>query len=245
MFARRLPRLRSAAFFLALGACAQGAGIGGTGGAGGTGGTGGAGGFLSTFSRAKAPVSTRLAGGVIKVVGPAGFCIEKSTRLTSGDGGFVVLGQCASISGNPNDAKAVVPAVLTVSVLPVTDAASVTLPALKAHFASQAGRAALAASGRAEDAQVLRARISDNALVLRVKDSSAPRPEQLTREYWRGLFTANGYLISLTVTGLDGYPMTPRTEQRLLGAFLRAMRAANPERENRGIGGLSLFNRLL
>ena len=225
-------RLSGAVALMAvLAACAPGGGAGD--------------GFLAGLARGKAPATTRLAGGRITVAGPAGFCIDKATRLATDSGGFVVLGQCASISGNPDDARPPVPALLSASVSPLAEASVAAPAALRAYLESPAGRASLARSGQAEQVEILAMQETDNALVVHVRDASPSRPAAISDEYWRAMFVLRGALVSLTVTGLTDLPISGATGRHLLADFRKAMRAANPERAKSGGGLANFFNRLL
>ncbi len=196
--------------------------------------TGGGGGVLAGMSRATAPTTTRIANGRINVAGPQGFCVQKSTRINSGGGGFVALGQCASISGNPADATVANPALLSVTATPLSDNAQATPEALRRYFTEGDGRGG-----------VKSARLEGGVLFIRASDRSARRPAGLSNSYWRALYQSNGYLISLSVSGLADSPISEATGRRLLGEFLQAMRAANPEGEKSANAVVSLFNRLL
>ena len=196
--------------------------------------TGGGGGVLAGMSRAKAPATMRIANGRINVAGPQGFCVQKSTRINSGGGGFVALGQCASISGNPADATVANPALLSVTATPLSDAAQATPQALQRYFTEGGGQDG-----------VKSAELEGDVLFIRASDRSARRPADLSNGYWRAMYQSGGYLISLNVSGLADSPISEATGRRLLTEFLRAMRAANPEGEKSPNAVLSLFNRLL
>ncbi|MCP5037156.1 MAG: hypothetical protein GY945_06095 [Rhodobacteraceae bacterium] len=205
----------------------------------------GGGGLFSGSSRDKAPQTIKLVGGRIRVEGPQGFCIDKATKLETNSGGFVVLGSCAAISGNPDDAVPRILAVLTISASPLENAGAATPDELKGFFGSSEGQAALAQSGLVEDAELLEISEADGVLFLQASDKSANRPDELEDEYWRGLLTLNDHLVSLTVTALKTYPFAEQTGQQLLHAFLASMKNANPEAENSGNGLRGLINRLL
>jgi len=194
----------------------------------------GGGGVLAGMSRAKAPTTARIANGRIKVAGPSGFCIDKSTRVNSTGGGFVALGQCASISANPADATVANPAMLSVSATPLSDPAQATPQALVQYFTEGTGRAGVES-----------AEIDSGVVLIRASDRSSARPAGLSNAYWRAMYASGGYLISLNVSGLSDSPITKATGRRLLGDFIKAMQAANAGGKNTGNGMVSLINRLL
>ncbi len=194
----------------------------------------GAGGVLAGMSRAHAPTTTRIAGGRIRVAGPPGFCVQRSTRINRAGGGFVALGQCASISGNPADATTANPALLTVTAMPLDETAPASPEALERHFRQGAGKAGVESVERRGE-----------VVLVRMRDRSPERPEALNDAYWRALYQSNGYLISLSVSSLAELPITGATGRRLLEDFLTAMQAANADSEKPDTGLLSAFNRLL
>ncbi len=215
---KRLRRLALQGMMLAfLAACSQ---------------TGG--GVLAGMSRSKAPTTARIANGRVTVAGPQGFCVQKSTRVSRGGGGFIALGQCASISGNPQDTTVANPALLSVSATPISDRAAASPAALQRYFSEGNGQGG-----------VKSAELEGGVLFVRARDTSARRPNDLSNSYWRAMYSSNGYLISLTVSSLADSPITEATGRRLLADFVKAMQAANGQRENTGKGVLSVFNRLL
>lgn len=220
--ARYLRRpLLAAGLLLFLGACFQT-------------GTGAGGGIFAGMSRAKAPSTARLASGRIIVAGPPGFCVQKSSRVTTRGSGFIALGQCASISGNPVDATVSNPALLSVSVTALSDSAQASLQNLAQYFTSGGGKDGV----KSVD-------IEDDVLIIRARDLSPRRPSDLNNAYWRAMFTRKGYLISLNVSSLAETPISEATGRRLLADFIKAMQAVNPRDEKGANGVVSLFNRLL
>ncbi len=212
--------LLAASLLVFLGACGQGGGLGG--------------GILAGMSRAKAPATARLASGRIIVAGPPGFCVQKSSRVTTRGSGFIALGQCASISGNPEDATVSNPALLSVSVTALSDPAQATPEVLAQYFTSGGGRDGVKST-----------EIEGDVLIIRARDTSPRRPTDLNNAYWRAMFTRKGYLISLNVSSLAETPISEATGRRLLADFIKAMQQANPRDEKDANGVVSLLNRLL
>jgi len=136
-------------------------------------------------------------------------------------------------------------AMLTVTVSPLGEVQAATPDGLKRFFRSKEGRAALAQSGQADDARLLDMKTTDTALLVQAEDTSPGRAEMLDDEYWRGMLTLNGHLVSLTVTALKTYPFAEQTGQRLLRSFVSSMQNANPEPKNGGQGLMDVLNRLL
>lgn len=187
------------------------------------------GGMLSGFPGTKAPKTTRLVGGKIQVAGPAGFCVDRSSKVGGGGAGFVALGACASISNNPNDAMPPVRAILTVSATRLSDV-GLGIPAQLSDFLGRAeGRAALAQSGVADHLTLMRKETDGSAVIMQVRDVSPNRSPALNNEAWRGMFVAKGHLISLSVSALNTYPFADATGEKILRAFVDVMRQTNPE----------------
>lgn len=197
-----------------------------------SGGTGA--GVLAGMSRATAPATARIANGRINVAGPAGFCVQRDTRIKSGGGGFIALGQCASISANPADATVANPALLTVSATPLADPTVATPEALERYFAQGGGRAGVEST-----------ETRNGVVFVRARDASSRRPDGLNDAYWRALYQSGGYLISLNVSSLADSPISGATGHAILTDFVKAMQGANADTENGSNGMLSLFNRLL
>lgn len=199
----------------------------------------GGGGFLSGGSEAKAPRSTHLAAGLIAVEGPDGFCIDKSSQVQTGSGGFVLLAACAAISGNSDDAVPPVLAVLTVSVSALTAPDLASPDELQAFLATEAGLATLSQSGQAHHSELLGLAAADGAggaVLIHVADTAPDRPAALADEYWRALFQANGHLINLKVAPLTSHPISEQTGHALLRAFVAKMQKANPAGETSATG---------
>ena len=81
-------------------------------------------------------------------------------------------------------------------------------------------------------------------LILQANDTSPNRSAKLADTYWRAMFTLNGHLVSLTVSGLNTYPISQNEGQALIRNFVQSVQNANPVREKSNKGLLSLFNRL-
>jgi len=183
---------------------------------------------LGGTSGGHAPRSIRMANRQINVTGPEGYCIDKATKRATGSGEFVLLGTCAAISGNAEDAAPRLYAILSVSVLEIQDRVSAAPQALHAYFQSDDGRAALAQSGDVTDVRLVQAQVEDGALILQAVDTSGARSDQLSDTYWRGMFPANGHLVSLTVSALGVYPISQNEGYALMRDFVKSMQTANP-----------------
>lgn len=154
--------------------------------------------------------------GAVVAVAPAGYCIAPGAGQRQADSAVVIMGRC-SATGTAE------PAVLTLTVGQAGSAGAMTGggAALAAYFTSDAGRAALSRSGRAEDVQVLAAREADRAFLVQVRD-------RLAGDYWRGIAGLRGRLVTVTAAGpSEDAPLPAAKGRALVEATLAALRRAN------------------
>src|SRR6056297_132833 len=103
-----------------------------------------------------APETVLVAENVV-VAGPPGYCIDAGAVRETGSAAFVLLGSCASLSGDGIRAMPDAPGVLTVLVSPAGGGAVFSAASeqqLQRFFSSDEGRIALSADGRAESVEV-------------------------------------------------------------------------------------------
>jgi hypothetical protein len=174
-----------------------------------------------------APRSMSVAAGRVVIEGPAGYCIDTNGSRDTTAGTFVLLGSCDSISGVSTQPRPQAPAVLTAAVSAGTSGAGIagSEKRLARYFESRAGRAALSRSGKARTVTILGHHDGDGAFFLHLSDSSA-RPDPTVS--WRVLFDLNGHIVTLSVVGLPGRPISARHSEALLRAFIAQVRAASP-----------------
>ena len=175
------------------------------------------------------PVQAMLvSGNGVTVVGPDGYCVDPGSSRERATGSFVVLGSCATLSGAVNGPGK--PAVLTALVSPPSDPALVpSVAELERFFRSDAGQAALAHDGRAPSVTLLQIDARDPVLFLKLRDTSADRPVDLSDRSWRAILPLRGRLVALSVAGHDDLPLSDADMRRTLDRFVAAMRGANPE----------------
>lgn len=170
--------------------------------------------------------SLAVAQGTVIVAGPPGYCVDRRLSRTGPGEAFVTLGNCAALSPGATG-PAGVPAVLTAT---VSDRpATPPDPArLEAFLRSDAGRAALSRSGRAETVQILAARREGAMLLVQIRDGSAVGPGPATGpDYWRAVFDAGGRLVTASVLSFAGRPLDRDEGFRLLAAFAARIAAAS------------------
>ncbi|WP_424990330.1 hypothetical protein [Fluviibacterium sp. S390] len=168
----------------------------------------------------------RVAQNSVTVVGPSGYCIDKSGSRDRERGSFVLLGSCATLNGEPEGPTA--PGVLTALVSPETDQPQApTAAQLERFLRSTSGRAALSHDNRADTVTLLDIRRDGDVLLLKVRDRSTGRPDDLQDTSWRAVLAMKNRLVALSVHSHEAVPMTDAQMRRTLDRFLAAMRAAN------------------
>ena len=95
--------------------------------------------------------------------------------------------------------------------------------ALAQFFTSTAGRKMLSRAGRAADVQVIRALQAEGTFLMYLSDRAIG-------SYWRAVTGLNRRLVTISVTGAAGAPLTSAQGRALLDATLSGMRMANPGR---------------
>lgn len=182
-------------------------------------------GFLS-----QAPDRIVVASKSVVIAGPPGYCVDKSSTRDSNTGAFVLLGSCASISNSVLAKAPQTPGLLTASVSSASDTEIArSLDRLESFFESDAGRAALARDGRAQSVQVLETRKTENAFHIHARDSSANTIAGITEDYWRGLLDVRGRIVTVSVVGFAGKPMSPSNGLSTLDAFATRILQENPQ----------------
>lgn len=163
-------------------------------------------------------------GGALVVAPPPGYCIAPDGVTEREDTAIVLIGRCATSPGSS-------PAVLTAALggpqsgLGVAGAEAEMLE----FFASEEGRAALSARGRAADVSVSERVALDGAALVRFADRGAKNgaDRAIQSERWRAVTALRGRLVTLTVAGPAADGLDPAEGQALLKAFLAAMHRAN------------------
>ncbi len=166
--------------------------------------------------------------GRLTLAAPSGFCVDRKTLQDSPEGAFVLWGNCAAIAADPEAPRPVHRAMLSATIGPLADhPLDGAFEGFEAFVQSDAGRAALARSGRAEDVQVLAVEPSQSLLLLKISDRSAPDAAPVEPVYWRAITGLGGHVSALSVLPLAGSGMDDATQLALLQAFDASIRAAN------------------
>ncbi|MCP3972539.1 MAG: hypothetical protein GY717_19900 [Rhodobacteraceae bacterium] len=197
-------------------------------------------------AKRKLPETIRVAGGAIVVGGPAGYCVDRGGSRLGGDTAFVLLGSCASIMRDAGVIAPPNPGLLTASVASGTgtgteSATDAALKQLRDFLVSENGRAALARDGLAGSVEIIESRVESSAVLIHLRDHGANITPGLDKSYWRGLFDLNGRLVTISVLGFAGQPMSTDAGLATLRGFLARIRT---ETETAAAKGLRTQKRL-
>ncbi|UWQ95718.1 hypothetical protein K3728_00280 [Rhodobacteraceae bacterium M385] len=176
-----------------------------------------------------APRQVQVTADAVTITGPAGFCVDPTATRNTDDTGFVLLGNCAAISGSARAAQPDVPALLTAAVSAPSSGASLTanLAALEVFFLSEDGRALLSRSGDPESVQILDTRIQSSMFLLHARDSSAGEMVGTASDYWRAYMAIGPRLATLSVLTLDDAQVDDAQALATLTQFAAAVQSAN------------------
>ncbi len=209
-----------------------------------------------------APRQVQVTSDAVTITGPRGFCVDPTSTRNDSDTAFVLLGNCAAISGRASATQPDIPAVLTAAVAArAAEESGLTgnLVALDAFFQSEQGRAVLSRSGNAVDVTILETRISGDMLLLHARDTGAGAVVGVAQDYWRAYMDLGPRLATLSVLALADRDVSDEAALRVLTAFAEVVQAANsgavvqagaadlPQANDEATGGLfrtGLFQRI-
>ena len=148
----------------------------------------------------------------IRLRGPEGFCVDPVATKPAAQEAFVVFGNCAAITGNPDQPQPYVPALVTATVTSSGTAAQAAVAPqaenLSSFFRTAEGRAVLSRSGQAGNVKISESFTEDGALFLRVTDTSAAAFEGAQPTYWRAYFDAGTSVVAMSVIGMSKTPVS-------------------------------------
>lgn len=175
-----------------------------------------------------APRKIALFDGALTVAAPKGYCVDTASSQLSEDGAVILIGRCREDEKLPA-------AILTVTVGGAGSAGVIAAgtEALSTFFASDAGRATLARSGKAEDAHMLEALGIDDAFVMRIDDSEMG-------QYWRAITGLRGRLLTISASAAPDRELTPDDGRSLIELTLVTLIKANRDGPTTLAGALGL-----
>ncbi|MEO9826960.1 MAG: hypothetical protein ABJF50_21380 [Paracoccaceae bacterium] len=170
-----------------------------------------------------APDQISLPDGLV-VAGAEGWCVDVGSSQSGGATSVVVLGSCAAIGRDADAPRPEVPGVMTVSV----ESAGLQAPpadALEAFFGTDDGLAVLARDGNAESVRLLESKRDGELLYLHAEDATVL--PGTSPDYWRALFDLKGRLVSVTLLGIAGRPISSAEGLAALQSQIEQLIAAN------------------
>ncbi|TQS71535.1 hypothetical protein ERN12_10935 [Rhodobacteraceae bacterium] len=158
---------------------------------------------------------------------PAGYCLARSSRQSAQNSNFLLFGDCAALTKDPNRSTAPHQSVLSASLGPALDApVESRFDVIEAFVRSDAGRSVMARSGKASDVTVLSRQVAGDVLLLKIRDTSATKDQPVAQDYWRAVTGLNGRVATLSVLPKKTAPMSDREQARLLLEFAARSKAA-------------------
>jgi hypothetical protein len=172
-----------------------------------------------------------VAGEMVAVAAPRGFCIDEASTTTSQTGAFVMVSDCALL-GHPNGNTPPVGAVMTASISGnpdlVSEGGDATLDDLETFLATERGLSTVGRSGDAARTRILQSSRAGDVLYVLVEDRGPSPLTNVEPRFWRAFMTVNGRMAALSIQGFDGASPGPEASLRYLSAFAQSLRAVNP-----------------
>ncbi|MGM0742629.1 MAG: hypothetical protein ACQEVT_13765 [Pseudomonadota bacterium] len=152
--------------------------------------------------------------GEVVVAAPRGYCVDTANLRHRASGAVVPMASCESLSGKAG--IAVLPALISVSVLPRRGSAPPSRPLAAEIAASMAPAEPLAQVDEPDASFVHFASGGD-----RILPGGDPR-------HWRASMVINGHLLGLAVYAPAGSPLSGQDGRDLISALADTLRAASP-----------------
>ena len=185
----------------------------------------------------------------VTLAGPRGFCVEPSATRASLDEAFVIFGNCAAITGSPDEEQPDVPAIATASVTSSgLSGASIegSVKQLQAFLASDEGRRTLSRSGNPDTIEVIDSFAANGALFLHAKDTSPSILRGAANTYWRAYFDVRSSIVTISILGFQTIPLSSDDGLETLKGFAARIQSqpdpvgqpsANPKSKTKGLFG--------
>ena len=191
-------------------------------------------------SKAVGQTSISVTNRAVTLTAPDGFCVDPVSTVRGAQQAFVVFGNCAAITENPDQPQPFLQAVVTATVTGsgLTGDASIAgrEEGLIEFFRSSEGRAALSRSSDPATVTIGSAFEEDGAVLLRLKDTSEGRLEGTQDSYWRGYFDAGTSVVAMTVIGLSEAAISDAEGLSLLRNFIERSVAPGPVEAQAALG---------
>ena len=136
----------------------------------------------------------------------SGFCVVRVSTQNDASKAFVVFGNCAAITGNPDQPQPYLQAIATTTVtssgLTGEGAVAPQADQLLTFFQTAQGRTVLSRSGDPLEVAIDDAFVEAGTVFLHVIDAGPPSFEGAQRSYWRAYFDAGTSVVALSVIGM-------------------------------------------
>lgn len=176
------------------------------------------------------PSKMSVAGGMLIVSGPEGFCIDReASREEVGGSALVMLAPCQALGSARSGPVASHNAVITAAVAAhprVVDVGQIE-PMLRHFFATAEGRATLSRSGKAASVTVHKSYVEDGTYYLYLRDTAPFKWGKVQPDYWRALLPAGGRMVTLSAFALPDAPIDEASSRVLLKGFVDAVKAGS------------------
>jgi hypothetical protein len=176
-----------------------------------------------------APAQAVVTSDAVVIAGPPGFCVDEGATRSEGDTAFVLLGNCAAISGSARADQPEMSVVLTAAVSDASDAGSIaeSMADLDPYFRSDEGRALLSRTQDPETVTVLETDAVGDMFILHASDTSEGAVEGVVPDYWRAYFDLGPRIATLSVLALEGEGVSREDSLAGLMEFVGTVQAAN------------------
>lgn len=176
-----------------------------------------------------APAEAVVTSDLVVVTGPPGFCIDDGATRAEGDTAFVLLGNCAAISGSRRAAQPDVPVVLTAAISDASDEGSIaeSVSDLDTYFRSEDGMRLLSRTQDPESVTILETAVRGDMFLLHATDTSAGAVEGVGDDYWRAYMDLGPRIATLSVLALEEAGVTREQSLATLMSFTGSVQAAN------------------
>lgn len=186
------------------------------------------GGFNALLPGRSAPSQATVTSAAVTIAGPDGFCVDPASTKDDGGTGFVLLSNCAAVTGSGAGVEGASRAVLTASVgQNPGDPVGLRLAETDAFLRSPQGLSTLSRSGDAGTVEILESFAQGETLFLRLRDSSDAGLPNLAPDHWRAILDVKSTLVTLSVMGIASEPMAPATGLSTMEAFVQRVRELN------------------
>lgn len=166
----------------------------------------------------------RVGGETVRVVAPAGFCVDPQSGDVNKAGGFVLFSDCRLLEADITSAE---PVNAVISAIVSTQGLPGSLDDLEEFLTTEPGIVTLGRSGKTDAIKVLSSKQSDEILFIKVQDTGVQKNKGAPTRFWRTFFVTKGRLVTGTLSGFSEGAVSDAQAQGYLRALATQTRAAN------------------